>query len=152
MIQSTWHTDRFPEESADTEPELTSPETIEMVTELHEYIIENKLYDSDLAEEGDPVIVYDAGGNEGYVVSERITIKYHLKNGRDLNRAYDIYIDEKAAELIDNILTSQEYKEKTQITSYVDMDKISYITLTGMYVDEYAHYDELYEEILITDQ
>ena len=77
---------QVPEEYADTEPELTSPETIEMVTELHEYIIENKLYDSDLAEEGDPVIVYDAGGNEGYVVSERITIKYHLKNGRDLNR------------------------------------------------------------------
>ena len=138
---------QVPEEYADMEPELTSPETIEMVTELHENIIENKLYDSDLAEEGDPVIVYDAGGNEGYVLSERITIKYHLKNGRDLNRAYDIYIDEKAAELIDNILTSQEYKEKTQITSYVDMDKISYITLTGMYVDEYAHYDELYEEI-----
>ncbi len=138
---------RIPEEYADMEPELTSPDTIAMITELHKYIIENKLYETDYTEEPESAIVYDAAGNESYIVSERITLNYHLKNGRELRRAYDIYMDEKAAELIDKILTSQEYKEKSKITSYVDMDKISYITITGVYIDEYSYYDEMYEDV-----
>ena len=65
-------------------------------------------------------------------MSERITIKYHLKNGRDLNRPM-ISIDEKAAELIDNILTSQEYKRKDPDNIFMSIwIKISYITLTGI--------------------
>lgn len=138
---------RVPAEYADTEPVLSSEESVGLVIELHEHIIDSKLYDMDEFEEGltgQPPVIYDADGNQTYASCEYVTIVYNLKDGGRLSRSYDIYLDDTAAGLIDAIVTSDEYKEKTRITSYVNMDAISYITITGMAETEYYSDDYYY--------
>ena len=59
---------------------------------------------------------------------------------KDDGRVYDVEMDENVAKLLDEILTGEEYKEKNKITSYVNMDNISYIQITGL-EEEYYYYD-----------
>ena len=117
---------------------LDSPESLEKIIELHQYIIDNNLIYA--SEDSYGVEVYDMEGMPCDIANEIIHIKYELNNGKVMERVYDVEMDENVAKLLDEILTGEEYKEKNKITSYVNMDNISYIQITGL-EEEYYYYD-----------
>ena len=126
------------QEYVNNKPLLTSPEAIELTRKLHQYIIDNGIYivDEETSQESryeSPLT--DKKGNEIYVYNEYININYHLKNGKELSRRYNIVLDDEAIEIINDLLSCEEYVEKSKITSYINVDKISYMIITP--VDSY---------------
>ncbi len=129
--------------NVNSEMQFTSPENIERIVKLHNYIIENRLYTEEI--EGGAE-VYDMEGEPVNIENEYIHMKYKLKDGKVLERYYYVNMDEKVAGMLDEILTSEEYREKSKISSYVNMKNINYIQITGMN-DDYSDYEEeFYDE------
>lgn len=126
------------QEYVNNKPLLTSPEAIELTRKLHQYIIDNGIYivDEETSQESqyEPPLT-DKKGNEIYVYNEYININYHLKNGKELSRRYNIVLNDEAIEIINDLLSCEEYVEKSKITSYINVDKISYMIITP--VDSY---------------
>ncbi len=144
-------------EYANLRPELSSEESIELVRRLHEYIVENEIFVTDGENFGSSNLetpVTDARGKEEYVYNEHINIRYNLKNGSRLERIYNIAIDDEVADILDAITTCSEYTEKNKITSYIDTDKISYMTITPMSMLYYdaADSESAMETIVIDDK
>lgn len=140
------------EEYVDYDPVLTSPEAIELTTKLHQYIIDGKIHisDEELPQESESETpLTDVYGNENYVYNEYINFNYKMKDGTTLNRRYNIVLDEEAIEIIDQLLTCEEYVEKSKITSYINVDKISYMTISPTATDEY--YDDYESEGDVAD-
>lgn len=130
----------FTEESnVNSKMQFTSPESIDKIVELHNYIVDNKLYAGE-SETG--AEVYDLDGTPVSIGSEYIHIKYKLENGNSLERYYSVNMDQKVAQLLDDILTGEEYMEKSKLSSYINMENISYVQITS--TAEY--YDDPYEE------
>lgn len=130
----------FTEESnVNSKMQFTSPESIDKIVELHNYIVDNKLYAGE-SETG--AEVYDLDGTPVSIGSEYIHIKYKLENGNSLERYYSVNMDQKVAQLLDDILTGEEYMEKSKLSSYINMENISYVEITS--TAEY--YDDPYEE------
>lgn len=119
------------ENYADFAQVLTSDEAIELVLKLHEYIIDEEIYilNDGSYEDDDNVTLADVWGNETFSCNEYINITYNLKGGKQLTRRYDIILGDEVAEIIDELLTCDEYKEKSKITSYINIDKIQYMTI-----------------------
>ncbi|MFR2966114.1 MAG: ABC transporter permease [Anaerovoracaceae bacterium] len=130
----------FTEESnVNSKMQFRSPESIDKIVELHNYIVDNKLYAGE-SETG--AEVYDLDGTPVSIGSEYIHIKYKLENGNSLERYYSVNMDQKVAQLLDDILTGEEYMEKSKLSSYINMENISYVQITS--TAEY--YDDPYEE------
>lgn len=130
----------FTEESnVNSKMQFTSPESIDKIVELHNYIVDNKLYAGE-SETG--AEVYDLDGTPVSIGSDSIHIKYKLENGNSLERYYSVNMDQKVAQLLDDILTGEEYMEKSKLSSYINMENISYVQITS--TAEY--YDDPYEE------
>lgn len=130
----------FTEESnVNSKMQFTSPESIDKIVELHNYIVDNKLYAGE-SETG--AEVYDLDGTPVSIGSEYIHIKYKLENGNSLECYYSVNMDQKVAQLLDDILTGEEYMEKSKLSSYINMENISYVQITS--TAEY--YDDPYEE------
>lgn len=136
---------------------FTSPEALEKITELHQYIIDNGLsYDKAGMTYGDEYLgaeIYDIAGSSLFMGNEYIHIKYNLKNGRAVERMYDVYMDQNVANILDQLLTSEEYREKNSIFSYIKAEDISYIQITGLTEEYYeSYYDDLESDIGDLDQ
>lgn len=136
---------------------FTSPEALEKITELHQYIIDNGLsYDKAGMTYGDEHLgaeIYDIAGSSLFMGNEYIHIKYNLKNGRAVERMYDVYMDQNVANILDQLLTSEEYREKNSIFSYIKAEDISYIQITGLTEEYYeSYYDDLESDIGDLDQ
>lgn len=118
-------------------PYLTSDESIELVRELHRYIVEEDAaiidYDGKIEDVyGTGLSVTDAYGNETLINNEIINVEYLLKNGNELIRSYDVRMDDEIAGLIEEILSCREYREKDRVASFIREDKISYMQITGL--------------------
>ena len=115
---------------ADLDPVFTSPEAIELVIALHNYILDNDLnelyYSGDVEpaagveeaasdgefgeeESPEPAVLTDVWGEEWIQGNEYVNFCYKLKDGSYLTRSYDIFLDVGAAELIHRIVTCGEY-------------------------------------------
>lgn len=136
----------IPEEFGDINPVLSSPESIELALKLHNYILENKIY-TDIYQDStySDVALYDVFGSEAYVGSEFINLRYNLKNGQHINRSYEIILDDQVIQLIEDLLTCEEYKENRKITSCIDLEKISHIEIAGVNDSYEEYYDEHYD-------
>lgn len=117
---------------------FTSPESIEKIAELHQYIVDNELYNENYQSDG--AVIYDIDGQPTVIENEYIHIKYKLKNGRTIERQYDLVMDQHVAEMLDELLTSDEYREKNSILSYINIEEINYIQLTGLTTEYYDYY------------
>lgn len=126
--------------------EFNSPESLEKIIELHQYIVDEHLYEENRDIDSDSYAeVYDMDGNSVLVAGECVHLTYNLKNGSRLERTYVCTMDNHAAKLIDELFTSDEYIEKNRVLSYVDMETVSYIQITGLtdeYFESYYDYDE----------
>ena len=131
---------------------LTSPEAIEAVVALHQYIVDNRLYDYDTARGN--TLVYNQNGEEVYQGNFWVTFRYTLKSGSEMSRRFDFQLDQTSADLINAIVTSQEYKDDSALLDIFNVENINYIEL---YVNDYtfeqdakfkemtnAEYDEAY--------
>lgn len=133
------------DENVNSKRQFSSPESINKIAELHRYII-----DEDLCGEssGGGTEVKGLDGESVIVGNEYIHIKYRLKDGRMLERLYDVNMDEKAAQMLDDLITGEEFREKNSLSSYINMENISYIQITGLtdeYYDSYYDYYESYD-------
>lgn len=129
---------------------LSSPEAVAAIVKLHQYIVDNKNYnltEDALFDDDEGASIYDSEGNEVHLCNEYITIRYNLKNGNEMIRDYEVILDEKTVELINDIVTCEEFVEKNKITSYVDTDKISYLTIVAMQ----ENHDGINEETTLID-
>lgn len=134
------------EENLNSDRQFKSEESIEKIVKLHSYIIDEELYQPEAAEGAE---VYDLDGKPVGIGNEYIHIKYNLENGRTLERMYDVSMNQEVAEMLDEIFTGEEYREKSRLSSYINMKKIDYIQITGLteeYYDSYYDTDEYYEK------
>ena len=100
--------------------------------------MDNELYNENYQSDG--AVIYDIDGQPTVIENEYIHIKYKLKNGRTIERQYDLVMDQHVAEMLDELLTSDEYREKNSILSYINIEEINYIQLTGLTTEYYDYY------------
>ena len=71
------------------------------------YIIDNGLsYDKAGMTYGDKHLgaeIYDIAGSSLFMGNEYIHIKYNLKNGRAVERMYDVYMDQNVANILEYV-------------------------------------------------
>lgn len=129
---------------------FTSQESLETVIQLHQYIVDEKLYDGYSKECAE---IYDVEGQPVETCNEYVHLKYKLKNGRYVEREYDVAMNQHVAQMLDKLLTSDEYKEKNSIFSYINIEDVSYIQLTGLTTEYYDYYisDESAEQYAQND-
>lgn len=106
---------------------LTSPEAIEKVTALHQYIVDHELYHYDDVSEG--ADVYDSSGNEVYQGNFWITFRYTLDNGREMTRRFSFRLNQEVAELMNEVVTDKEYKDDSTLLDLFTAENISHIEL-----------------------
>ena len=101
---------------------LTSPYVINKVYELHKYVIENELYKWD-----EPVTYYfnsytadDLTYGDDMVLAESVQFVYKYKNGSEFKRSFQFALDDKAAELINDIVTNSDYKSALTLSDKID--------------------------------
>lgn len=137
--------------------ELSEPENIEAVLELHRSIIDNKqLYQnySGADDDTDPDVyndyaywAYDYGGYG----SVQVQIDYNLRNGKTLSRAYTLYSAVKSDDIqkLSDIINSKEAVEIRKMLSVaVTTQNVSYCTITSYDAesDEYNNFELTPEE------
>ncbi len=107
---------------------LTSPEAIEKVIAVHQYIVDHKLYDYGTVSSG--ATVYDREGNEVYQGNYWLTLRYTLKNGREMSRRFDFQLNDEVAELMNAVVTDAEYKKDGALLDIFTPENVSYIELS----------------------
>jgi hypothetical protein len=126
---------------------LTSPEAIEKVIALHQYIVDQKLYDYDVVSEG--AAVYDSYGNEVYSGNTWMTLRYTMENGSKMSRRFGFQLNQEAADLINAVMTDAEYKDDGALPDIFTPENISSIELS---VYDYSYeYEEKYQSGEMTD-
>jgi len=126
---------------------LTSPQAIEKVIAVHQYIVDNRLYDYGTASGG--AAVYDSEGNEVYQGNYWLTLRYTLKNGREMSRRFDFQLNQEVAELMNAVVTDAEYKEDGALLDIFTPENISYIELSAY--DYNFEYEEKFQNGTATD-
>lgn len=116
---------------------LTSPEAIEKVIAVHQYIVDNKLYDYGPVTES--AAVYDTDGNEVHQGNFWLTFRYTLDNGREMTRRFDFQLNQEVADLMNAVVTDAEYKDDGALLDVFTVENINYIELSvNDYSFEYA--------------
>lgn len=108
---------------------LTSPETIAKMLALHQYIVDNKLYLEKEAGDYEIPVLNGSDGSENAVMNEYVAFTYNLKNGTRMKRQFDITLTKDAAQMINSILKSEEYQQKTKLEDYLKTNMITHIRL-----------------------
>ncbi len=123
--------------------QLSSPETIEKIVALHQYIVDNKLYSQDAASKG-YFIYRDSNGTVQSNKYSTIYFHYTTKNGSSIQRYFGILPDETAINMINDILNSEEYKDKGNLSDNIKVENVSYIQV---YTYDYSYDEEIDREI-----
>lgn len=123
---------------------LTSPSVINKVYELQKYVVENELYKQDK-----PLGYYfissaDAGDTHGgnMVLAESVQFVYKYNDGSEFRRSFRFALDDKAAELIDDIVTDPDYRASLTLSDKID---------EKLYDDAYASVDCGGEPVIVSD-
>lgn len=123
---------------------LTSPSVINKVYELHKYVVENELY-----EQADPFDYYfnsyttkgETYGDD-MVLAESVQFVFKYKNGTEFKRSFQFALDDKAAELINDIVTGPDYRAALALSDKID---------EKLYNDAYASIDNGSESVIVSD-
>lgn len=123
---------------------LTSPSVISKVYELHKYVIENELYTWDA-----PFTYYfnsytapgDTYGDDK-VLAESVQFVYKYKNGSEFKRSFQFALDDKAAKLINDIVTDPDYRAALTLSDKID---------EKLYDDAYASIDCNGEPVIVSN-
>ncbi|MBR3706348.1 MAG: hypothetical protein IKM19_05205, partial [Firmicutes bacterium] len=107
--------------------ELNDPETIAMVLDLHKYIVENEMYDWNNYNGG--VEVYDYDGNITRIANLYMTYDYTLKNGKHMQRRFEVKLDQNIADKLNSIITSKEFMDEGNLSEKIKAENVSYIQL-----------------------
>lgn len=123
---------------------LTSPSVISKVYELQKYVVENELY-----QQADLFDYYfnsytTAGDTYGddKVLAESVQFVYKYKNGSEFKRNFQFALDDKAAELINDIVTNSDYRAALTLSDKID---------EKLYDNAYASIDCNGEPVIISD-
>ncbi len=119
---------------------LSSPYVINKVYELHKYVIENELY-----QQNDPFAYYFNSNityRDDKVLAESVQFVYKYKNGSEFKRSFQFALDDKAAELINDIVTNSDYKSALTLSDKID---------EKLYDNAYASVDCNGEPVIISD-
>ena len=123
---------------------LTSPSVINKVYELQKYVIENELY----RQERPVNYYYSSSATTSYmesgnmVLAEDVKFVYKYKNGSEFRRSFQFALDDKAAELINDIVTDPDYKAALTLSDKID---------ENLYDDAYASVDCDSEHVIVSD-
>lgn len=119
---------------------LSSPYVINKVYELHKYVIENELY-----QQTDPFDYYFNSYityRDDKVLAESVQFVYKYKNGSEFKRSFQFALDDKAAELINDIVTNSDYRAALTLSDKID---------EKLYDNAYASIDCNGEPVIISD-
>lgn len=119
---------------------LSSPYVINKVYELHKYVIENELY-----QQNDPFAYYFNSNityRDDKVLAESVQFVYKYKNGSEFKRSFQFALDDKAAELINDIVTNSDYRAALTLSDKID---------EKLYDNAYASIDCNGEPVIISD-
>ena len=119
---------------------LSSPYVINKVYELHKYVIENELY-----QQNDPFDYYFNSNityRDDKVLAESVQFVYKYKNGSEFKRSFKFALDDKAAELINDIVTNSDYRAALTLSDKID---------EKLYDNAYASIDCNGEPVIISD-
>ena len=123
---------------------LTSPSVINKVYELQKYVIENELY----RQERPVNYYYSSSATTSYmesgnmVLAEDVKFVYKYKNGSEFRRIFQFALDDKAAELINDIVTDPDYKAALTLSDKID---------ENLYDDAYASISCKGEPVILSD-
>ena len=123
---------------------LSSPYVINKVYELHKYVIENELY----RQERPVNYYYSSSATTSYmesgnmVLAEDVKFVYKYKNGSEFRRSFQFALDDKAAELINDIVTDPDYKAALTLSDKID---------ENLYDDAYASISCKGEPVILSD-
>ena len=107
--------------------ELNDPETIAMVLDLHKYIVENEMYDWNNYNGG--VEVYAQDGSITRIANLYMTYDYTLKNGKHMQRRFEVKLDQNIADKLNSIITSKEFMDEGNLSEKIKAENVSYIQL-----------------------
>ena len=119
---------------------LSSPYVINKVYELHKYVIENELY-----QQNDPFDYYFNSNityRDDKVLAESVQFVYKYKNGSEFKRSFQFALDDKAAGLINDIVTNSDYRAALTLSDKID---------EKLYDNAYASIDCNGEPVIISD-
>lgn len=119
---------------------LTSPNIINKVYELQKYVVENELY-----QQADPFDYYFNSyitARDDKVLAESVQFAYKYKNGSEFKRSFQFALDDKAAELINDIVTDPDYRASLTLSDKID---------EKLYDDAYASIDNGSEPVIVSD-
>lgn len=119
---------------------LTSPSVISKVYELQKYVVENELY-----QQNDPFDYYFNSNityRDDKVLAESVQFVYKYKNGSEFKRSFQFALDDKAAELINDIVTNSDYRAALTLSDKID---------EKLYDDAYASIDCNGEPVIVRD-
>lgn len=119
---------------------LSSPYVINKVYELHKYVIENELY-----QQTDPFDYYFNSyitARDDKVLAESVQFVYKYKNGSEFKRSFQFALDDKAAELINDIVTDPDYRASLTLSDKID---------EKLYDDAYASISCKGEPVILSD-
>lgn len=128
---------------------LNDPETIAKVIELHKYIIENHMYDFDNYDGG--VEVYDYDGNITKISNLYMTYDYTLKNGKYMQRRFEVKLDQNIADMLNGIITSKEFMDEGNLSEKIKAENVSYIQLHTYDSYTYDYIMEKYGDVTDAD-
>ena len=127
---------------------LTTPQAIEKAVALHSYIVKEKLYSDDTVTVG--AELYDQKGNIVHTGNTWSTFRYTMKDGSQVSRRFTFYLNPKAADLMNAIVTDPEYKKDGALLSNFTAENISRIELS---VYDYSYeYEEKFQNSTITTE
>ena len=123
---------------------LTSPSVINKVYELQKYVVENELYKQDEPFGHYYISSADSGDTHGgnMVLAESVQFVYKYKNGSEFKRSFQFALDDKAAELINDIVTDPDYRASLTLSDKID---------EKLYDDAYASIDCGEEPVIVSD-
>ena len=120
----------FPGDVTSYDFDLTSPDAIQKVLALHQYIVDEKLYEN--SNPGSSVIqVYDK--ETGILTTEEVYVQfdYTLQGGRAMVRSFRVPLTQEVTRLLNDIVTCQEYKEDGCLANNIQVEDVEYVEFTA---------------------
>lgn len=127
----------FPSMDSASESEfLSSPEAVEAILALHQYIVDEKLYEKE---------AFDEAPSSGFTTS--LDFFYTLKDGSQLERSFYIPLTDEVCQLLNTVVTGQEYKEDGSLAQNISLDAVKYIQINAFdYNADQTKGDEIYDD------
>ena len=106
---------------------LDSPETVEKIIQLHQYIVDNEMYNHDSYTGG--VDIYDYNGTVVRASNLYLTFDYELRNGKHMQRRFAVALDQNVANMVNDIISTKEFKDDGNLSEKITAADVSYIQL-----------------------